>query len=203
MIYKLKRFKIVGLVIVIILVFADTIFSLYLYDKQTKNAQDTQKYYISKYAYNIADALSIGIRPAVVDPISGDIYLVGAKLVLPPVPRSLSGGMIDAQDQVYYTYYDGSDGIPAEVNVVFGRDLSIDKAKLMNAVTFPDIKKYTDSLEACGRGVGISIQQFYPLSNAKADAKTLNNGERVYIFPQDPLCKDNAFFQYVAQINSY
>lgn len=204
--YNKKRLKQICIIILIVLVCGDTLFSVYLYRRQDNlnfniSNSSSNPSYVSKISYLIIRASTNLNKSSVVDPITGGVYLVDAKLVLPPMPTSLLGYGTGI-GQVDYTYGPAQNGSPTQINVSNLADISMYENKILDASTIQGVMKYVPALQACDRGVTLSIAQ--PQAGRTAiETKQLSNDQTVYIYPQDSGCSDSTFLKYVEQVNSY
>lgn len=133
-------------------------------------------------------------KPAVIEPVSGKVYLPDAKLVLPAHKVELG--------DVSYIYAPASEYMKEEVNVTSVKDLKVAKLELdkgMNTeleTAFAAVPK----LQSCSRGIRIGYE---PESEYKPVAtKKLSNNKTVYFYTEE-LCKNPEFLEYVKQIDSY
>jgi len=145
-------------------------------------------------------------KPAVIEPITGDVYLTDAKLKLPASSDSLRS--------IVYRYDKGPDYQNEVISISDKQMLHALESKLLSTSQSPygghNVNKVFDqipSLQACSRGVQIHYKQSDDLgSGYKLEfTKTLNNDRKIYIYSEKQ-CDSILFpdiIEYTKLIQSY
>lgn len=122
-------------------------------------------------------------KPAVIEPITGDVYLTDAKLKLPA----------SSERYIIYRYYEGTDFQAEEVSISDNQILNELGSKLISTSQSPyggrNTKNVFDqipNLQACSRGVHIRYEKANDQgSGFKLEfTKKLNNGRKIYIYTE-------------------
>jgi hypothetical protein len=212
--YKLLKIALISLVILFILgqLFFD--YSVYwgMYDSKAKGQ------YLSSTL--IFSAIQNLLKPANVDPKTGDVYLTDAKLVLPP---------FKGLDSILYNYSSSAIG-PEQLQLTTNQTLTSAENKLLiaegeqyrsqfwnwNSSTYNKninaVFAQVPNLQACTNAIHLQYSQNTQNSIGSGTlvsegSKKLANGRTIYFFQNTgcnfPAISINSLMNYVKQIQSY
>jgi|GEM_PF-2889846 len=130
-------------------------------------------------------------QPLPTEPSTGTVYLSAQRLTLPSTPSSLG-------QLVYSTAYTDDNGT-FPVHIAAKNDITQASQTLMSS-QYDSQKVFTalSSVQACGRGVGVS----YTKTDQPSAEKKLANGKTLYFYTE-ALCKNPTLLDYLKQIDSY
>ena len=145
--------------------------------------------YVPRLSYDLIRAIDSSDKPAVIDPISDNVYFPEAKIVLPPTSY-----------RIVYGFIPGSES--QKVLLISNQsDIVQSQAGIQNGLTLKAIFDSISKAQDCARGISIYFQ---PDSGQKLIfSKKLNNGESIYIYSDSLTCSDTDFLNYVETLNSY
>ncbi len=133
-------------------------------------------------------------KPAVIEPLSGKVYLPDAKLVLPPASEEVG--------EIVYRYSPAYDvNSKEEINIARTIDIVSAGSKIISAPE--DIEKKFEGvpeLQACSRGIRITFEPDAALEPVAT--KKLTNGKTAHFYTE-VLCNNPQLITYVQQIDSY
>lgn len=186
---KRKAYIVAATSLLIVAILVNSVALLYLFFYRQINRQDNTQIIglINKAIDNLH-------KPAVIEPVSGKVYLPDARLVLPAHAVELG--------DIEYRYSPAIEGTYEEINVTSVKDLRIAKLELDKGA-YGDLETAFSAvprLQSCSRGIRIT---YVPESENKPVAtKKLSNNKTAYFYAED-LCKNPEFLEYVKQIDSY
>lgn len=135
-----------------------------------------------------------------IDAKTGNYYLAGPKLVLPP--------STDNRTRLVYSYTpDMPEGdTSAELHLSSFYNISSEKVKLFSAQGMNDTFAVVPNLQACSRGYNLKFKQDKNDSDLGdlLSTKQLSDGRTIYI-RKEKLCRENndKILEYLNQIDSY
>lgn len=139
----------------------------------------------------VIDAVDNINSPAIIDPISGKVYMPPSNFVLPHDDNTAG--------KIVYLYTKAQEGFGDELRIADKRLMSESKGRIRSAVTVEEALDAVPGLQACARGIRVTQE---PLSEeVAATTKILQNGQKIYFYT-DELCSKTDLLSYVLKIES-